>query len=276
VQQPDWLGKLKDKRDRLREWLARYRNASEVAPEVQKNLEITEWQIATIESRPQEADEVPLPDLLSTSDSDVAFWGSALPSMPDYDKQLIVSASPFSTSGTVSIHEYASRVGDLGTAPAIEFAASAVGSLDAIYKRHDRSTEVARAVGALGSTNLGERLTATARGYQDYAVGGTARAAVAILMRNLVDGLKGELWQRARTHPSENMTWELMADRIAIGGSGTPQHTELLKQEGRHASFVARLSDVAKDREGGSARNLDLLWTEIQDYILTILRLVKT
>jgi hypothetical protein len=39
-------------------------------------------------------------------------------------------------------------------------------------------------------------------------------------------------------------------------------------------SLISRLSDIAKDREGGSLTNLDNLWTQISDHIYIVLSLI--
>ena len=69
------------------------------------------------------------------------------------------------------------------------------------------------------------------------------------------------------------MTWEKMAKRLA---KGTNAHDEkiIIEQGEKRSSLIDRLSDVAKDREGGSVTNLDFIWTELLDHVYIILNLI--
>lgn len=99
------------------------------------------------------------------------------------------------------------------------------------------------------------------------------RTAAAMEIRTLLDGVKGELWERAKKWPKENMTWDIMADRLAVNDL-TGHSKELMTQGKIRSSLIHRLSDIGKDREGGSATNLDYIWTEVLDHLYAILGLI--
>ena len=96
--EPEWLETLKSKAEYLREWLQRHREAEEIAPDIKKNLDFTEWQIKAIESRPDESVEIIFPDLQETLDSDTAYLNLALPMMPKYDKEDVLGTTAFTSS----------------------------------------------------------------------------------------------------------------------------------------------------------------------------------
>lgn len=194
----DSISKLKRKHEYLSEWLNRHRKADEVVGNVQRELEITEWQIDALENRPGEAYEVIFPDLNQTFDSDIGAWESALPLMPEYDRRRIIQASGFSTSGTVSIYEYASRVGEIGTEDALEYSNRVTVTLQGLYTGQDRLSQLRDAINEVDSRGLETRLDEAIKACQRYSAGTGSRVAAGIHMRNLIDGLKGELFERAR------------------------------------------------------------------------------
>jgi hypothetical protein len=94
-------------------------------------------------------------------------------------------------------------------------------------------------------------------------------------MRNLLDGIRGDLFKLARKWPKENMTWQKMAERLAKGGSTGVECQELIRQERNRSSLISRLSDILKDRETGSLTNLDNVWTQVMDHIYTVLAVCR-
>jgi hypothetical protein len=272
---PEWLEQLKSKAEHLREWLNRHKQAEEIAPEVKKNLDFTEWQIRTFENRPDESIEIGFPDLQQTLDSDVAYMDFALPMMPSYDKDDVQGTTAFTSSGTADISVWSGRVGDLGTDDAITFSTIVSNELEDLQTQYDKPNEARSLIIRLGNPQTLERFDEAKSAFSLVDRGTDMRPAAANSMRNLLYGLKGDLWQLARKHEKENMNWEGMAERLALGERGGPQFQELLKQEARFSSLISRLTDVVKDREGGSATDLRRIWMELQDYIIGLLGLVQ-
>ena len=89
-----------------------------------------------------------------------------------------------------------------------------------------------------------------------------------------MDGMQGDLFEKARGWPEENVTWDEMAKRLSKGQPGGTEYQELIDQGKTRASLISRLSDIAKDREQGSLTNPDNVWTQILDHMYTVLGLV--
>jgi len=272
---PPWLAKLKQKRDYLSQWLARFRAASRVASEVQKNLDFTDFQIRVIEARPYESAEIPLPDLDQTADSDLSYLPRAYPWLPDFDDSHLPSASAFTSTATLTVSVFLGRVGDIQSPEAKRYAARHLDELRDLQERHDRPRELRVLIERLGNRNTLERLDRALLSYQSFHNGTATRSAAANDMRTLLDGVKGDLFDAARHHQNENMTWAAMAARLAHGGSAGPQCSELIRLEATRSSLVSRLSDVMKDRDAGSLTNIDQLWLELQDHLVAVLGLVE-
>jgi len=271
---PNWLEKLKEKREYLRQWLAQFQAASRAAAEVQKNLDFTDLQIRAVESRPDESSEIPLPNLGGTVDHDFSYLRTAYPWLPDFNEPNLSTASSFSSTGTVQISMYLGRVGDINSYITKEYSEEYLSEFEDLQNRYDRPTELRLLLKRLSSKGSLERLENAIRSFDSYRSGTGSRTSAAADMRTLLDGVKGDLFELARLHPGENITWEIMASRLAIGGVTSPQYAELLDLEKVRSSLISRLSDIFKDREAGSVTNMDQIWLEFQEHLVAVLGLI--
>ena len=90
-------------------------------------------------------------------------------------------------------------------------------------------------------------------------------SAAALHMRTLVDGVKGELFERARIAKGEKMDWALMSARL---GSDALRAVSLRNQETFREALYKDLSGTAKLRGVGSP---DDLWSRTLDHLLVVL-----
>jgi len=271
----EWLRKLRERRDYLKLWLERMKKAREAVPLVHRNLQTTEWEISALENAPEEADEIAAVDPSTALDQDFDYWRTNVPMMPDLDLKAVESSTGISASGTVSVYEYVSRVGDLQTPSAIDYSRKYTAAYQELQQEQDRPSEVRSLIAKLGNPQTLERFNRASAAYYAAASGTAERTAAAMEMRTLLDGIKGALFERARRHPRENMTWRKMAERLTKGHKGGPEETEVRNQEKSRSSLIERLSQIAKDREGGSLTNIDHVWTQLLDHIYTVLSLLS-
>lgn len=90
-------------------------------------------------------------------------------------------------------------------------------------------------------------------------------------MRNVFNGVKGDLFEKARKTPNENMTWITMYQRLAKGEN---ERQALLRNDTVRTSLNKDLSETLKDRANSSTNNIDNLWTQTLDFIYTVLNLL--
>ncbi|MCL4262508.1 MAG: hypothetical protein KJ069_04810 [Anaerolineae bacterium] len=217
----DQYDNLNAKREHLEEWAKRLKKANEILPFVQMQLDITNWELEALDARPEEASEIVLPGLMGTFKREHDYLIDALPLMPDYDARSILNSTAVSTAGSANFYEYISRVGDLGTPIAIEYAHTFTGAYQKLQEAQNRLEDVRNLVKELNNPQTLERL-----------------------------------------------------DRAADG----PQSTncdEVIRQEAKRSSLIQRLSEIAKDREGGALTKIENVWVQMLDHAYTVLRLVN-
>lgn len=269
------IKKLEEKREYLKEWLRRVEKANDVVPQVQLNLELTDWEIEALTNAPDEADEIPSVDLPARIRQDCSYWVDTLPMIPSYDSGLISAASAVSTAGTQSVYEYIGRVGDLGTPDALTYSNRYTALYHQLQASQDRPQSVRGFIEILCTPQTLQRFDDALSAYLSAKAGTGKRETAALAMRNLLDGIQGDLFELARIRPKENMTWEEMAKRLAKNGPTGVESRGIIGQKQNRISLIGRLSDILKDREAGSLTNIENVWTQVIDHIYTVLGLVE-
>ena len=267
------IQKLEEERKYLQEWLANLDSAQRLTPDVQRKLEQIEWEISALKNSPEEGDEIPTLYLVIDIDRDYRSLPTLLPMVPEYDLSAFTSSAVTTGSGTASVFEYVTRVGDLESPNAQDYSAKytvAYYDLEASQKRPD---DIRSLLDKL-KVQL-DRFDEAYSNYYKHKGGVLDKKTAALSMRNFLDGVKGDLFTMARYHPKENMTWETMAKRLAKATDGGDEENLLIDQEDKRSSLISRLSEVLKDREGGSVTNLEYIWTQLLDHVYIVLNLIQ-
>lgn len=266
------IKRLEAKKEHLVTWLDRYRKAQEVAPLVQMNLELTEWEIQALSNRPSEAHEIPLMGLNQRITQDCEYLTRSLPLIPDYNPTGLMNSTAIAMSGSATVYQYVARVGDLNTPQAVSYSQKFTGLYHDIQISQERPRAVRDLITKLNNPQTIQRFDRAQNVYNAARIGTGSRTGAATDMRTLLDGIQGDLFDRARKHKKENMTWGEMASRLA---KGDQEKQELEGQENVRSSLISRLSTILKDREGGSVSNLENVWTQVLDHIYVTLSLAS-
>jgi len=263
--------------DWKREWLERHRKAQDIVPLVQRSLEESEWEVATIEECPPEAEWTSASNLEARLEQEYGHLQQTLPMLPDYDPERISGVAASGTAGSQSLYEMVLEMRSWGTPRVLEYVEARTLAYQELQKAHSRP-QVVRALLksrlALPQQSL-ERFDRASRAYDSVRAGTGTRTAAAVEMRTLLDGVKGDLWNRARQQPGEKMTWEKMAPRLVRRGAEQWELTQLIDQWQTRESLCGRLSTVLKDREGLTEVHLDDLWAQLLDHLKIVLEWIQ-
>lgn len=278
-QKPDDLSedikKLEERKNDYEKWLDSFRKARDVVPYVIQNVEITDWQIRALKDRPEEATEIPYPGDPNLLEQENKYLRNIFPPIRVPSGIELDTTTSVTTSGSTGAYEYVRRIGDINTPRAIIYSQTFGDEYQQLQEKQQRSNQVQTLLRKLNDSDVLERFDRAYKAFMAYKSKTGERTAAAMEMRTLLDGIKGILFNKARKHPNENITWDTMATRLAIGGGGGPLHIRLINQKGLRSSLIARLSDVGKVREGGSITNLEDIWTEMLDHIVTVLGMIN-
>jgi len=273
--EPEELKNLHQKEQHYREWLRRFSKAKDIVPYVQKDLEITCWEIEALENRPTVAGEIPsgATNLPYYTEQDYKVTQSALPLMPEYNPTVIAgTASSANVSGAMFIYNHIAQYADFKDVEAIRFSNEQTKRYRDIQTQQERPKQVQSLMQVYCGAQTLQRFDTATQTYLSSKSGAVTRMDAANAIRNVLDGLKGDLFEKARTTPNENMTWITMSNRLARGS----QESELLaRNDAIRTSLYSGLSEILKNRDPGSTNNLDNLWTQVLDFIYSVLNLLK-
>ncbi len=247
----------------LDEWLARQREAQAITSEVERARAAAEWQVAAY---PDIQSYLP-PSLRQILDARVELAYKqvriVLPMPPRYEPLTGTSVSSAVATGTMGTYGFGLAFSTTASPPP-EVVQRHLTSFDRLQAAQDRGAtvrtllqDVSLALAVQFDRARGNQLTA--RSQPDQAAG------AALEIRTLLDNLRGELFQKARISPGENMTWEIMSDRL---GTRTEVSRELLLEQKQDRSrLLDDLSAIAKRRQGDRVSHLSDLWPLVLEHL---------
>jgi len=270
------IKKYEERKDHLHAALESRLRAQNDIPHIQQEEDITDWQLRALKNRPPESIEVPYKNRSDEIEAENQFLKNSFPVLAlRISPTLYSSSDSITVSGSPPTYDYINRIRDLGTPEAIDFGNTYIQEYNQLQEAQERPKRVRTLLEKINSPNTLERFDNALLTYKEYKSDPGEKIAAATNMRLLIDGVKGELWERARHWPDENMTWSKMASRLAINGDRGQEHVTLDNQKRVKSSLNKRLSDVIHDREGASATDLDNIWIEIIDFLFTVLGLIN-
>jgi len=194
------------------EWCAALKRANEIAPTVAKLREEVRWEVGVFEQLPPEADNVSSTGVDEQSRIALEAFQKRVPAMPPYSKELVCQISS-TTSNTASVTvSFLSRVTQLESPAARQYGLVKLQEYFDMQAAHKRPEEVRQLI----DRHIPLLLPRFDQAYDtvgQFVAGVSTDTAAANDMRNLVDGLQGQLYERARHAPKEIMTLRLVAQR---------------------------------------------------------------
>ena len=252
----------------IREWLERQRQAAELAPDIQRARSAAEWQesaYADIYPYLPESDR----EALDTR-FDLAYHHlkSELPMPPSYGPGAVTGISSTVATATMGTYGFALGLRDVGPL-AFARAQPHISSFQRLQDSQNRVTEV-RGLLLKISSKLADQFE-RANAQQVMVSTHPDRVATAALeIRTVVDNLKGELLERARNTPRENMTWEIMVDRLAKQVSRETSVALLLAQRTERGHLLDKLSALAKRRSEANEGELSNMWSLVLEHLYIV------
>lgn len=268
------IKKLEESKKYYQKWVGNLGDAQNLAPEVSAKIEQLDWTISALKDVPGEAEGFYSPSITTNIDRDWKLLPSALPMMPEYSSAMF---SPInSTAGTItaSVFVYVAQIGELNTPESQSFSEKYTNKFNNLELSQRRQDDVRTLLVKLGNQTTLERFDKAKNSYLQYKCGVDDKVSTANLMRNLIDGVQGALFEKARKHPKDNMNWSIMSRRLIKVGSSKEEIDTLLDQHSVRSGIISDLSNVLKDRDQNSVVNLEYIWTQLLQHIYVVLNLI--
>ncbi|MGE0273717.1 MAG: hypothetical protein AB7M05_21015 [Alphaproteobacteria bacterium] len=262
------IDKLKQARDHLRNWLEQSRSIASAAPGVKKIEEQLDWEVRTLEGRPAEAVNLSTTGIDERSDDLLSRVQSYYPSLPIVDSSGFTFVNSITTSTSSATVQFVMSVDQVGTPAAVAYASRALDEYRIIQRNQNRDGEL-RSMLQVKLPSVLSRFDAAQSAYEKARVGHNDAAAAAIAARNFVDGLKGELVERARKAPGESISVDQAVSRLF---AGSPMEADVTHEMNKRGDLIAGLSDVAKARRPASTADIEGLWSRVLDHAFVVMQ----
>jgi hypothetical protein len=194
---------------------------------------------------------------------------NTIPMLPPINNQTLSNAMATTASGVDTTYSQLLIVSELGTSTALDYANLYTSKYQELQQAQERPQAVRSLLLVKHSTSTLERFDKALAAFKRAKLEIGSESAAAAEIRTLLDGVQGDLFNKARHYPKENMIWDSMAQRLGKCDS----EREIIVREGVvRSSLYNQLSSVLKDR-GGSLPTLTHLWTQVLDHLFSVLTL---
>lgn len=242
-------------------------------PFLEKELERTKWEIDALENIPVEARDFPTYQILNNIEEETKLLklGIKLPPVINQEELSLYSV----TSGTASsdVFEFVSKVGDIDSPITKKYSLVYSESYKSFQNKYDLVEEINQKLSNLNFSNTQVRFNDAFNSLQRYKNGILSETSTAIEIRTFLDGLKGDLFELAKNHHNENMTLDILGNRLSsIYGIPSINQT-IINNLFKLGSLKNRLSEIGKDRVKSSIVNLESIWVEVLDLTNSLLNI---
>ncbi|MDH4162184.1 MAG: hypothetical protein OEW15_05780 [Nitrospirota bacterium] len=265
----DNIKNLEEKKAYLKQWLDNIRSAGEIVPTVEHNLEVTEWELETLENVPSVGTN---PDLKMQIEYDTRELQKQLPMMPKY-KVLPFRMAYTSTASAATVYSELIQNINWGLIGQQDAALESLEKYDAIQTAHQREEDVLALLKKLNVEYVVGLFTKTKQYVYESKNNPQKITSAANEMRNLLLKFKGELFDKARANNQEkSMDWGKMSSRLSDGDAGIEQ--QLLIQEKAYSRLNVDLSNLLKERHQAMLIELHNAWVLLLDHIFVTIGLI--
>ncbi len=248
--------------------------AGKALPFVEAILVNTDWAIEALSSRPPVSGEQPSLGFAETLKSEYNYLTNALPGIPNYDLSELYTASSATVSGTASVLKYVRNFSRYDTPETNKYTRNFFRKCETIQESQLRPQKTRTLVEMLKKSNILARFDRAQAAHVQAKRGITPQTQTANEIRNLLQGIRGELLELARRTPKEKIDWDEIAKRLAKPGPNDEPFHLLSAQKAEYDSLWSDLSDITKDRTQVTEEKLNIIWIRVLDFIYTVLGLV--
>ncbi len=267
------MNRLKEVRDYLRTWLERHKKASEIAPDVQRTYDLVDWQYQLWTTAPDTFKTSCGETLEPVVDREYEVTIRHLPQLPAYNVHAVTTVSTVATSASSMSYDCLLTARELDAIVDPGFFERHAQAYQVIQARQNRFDEVRELTDRL-FPDLAGQLESAWQAFDSARAGSVSTATAALEIRTLVDNAQGKLFGKARSHPTENMTWETMTARLCPSPVAVEQAATLTTQKGLRGQLIGRLSGIAKRRPEASVTDLEHAWIQALDHLTVVFRAI--
>lgn len=271
---------LKKKNDRLANFLHQAKKIGDLTPVVKQAKEETEWNIDVFNSMPPKAqnsiDEDKFEDVFK---KDWNIWEKAVPHFKLDSHFITTSGSGASGTASEVVFNEISLINQNRQYPEVNtWSDKHITEYFKIQSKQNKISEIEEMLKKI-YIELSKEFKDAESLYIKVEANVLSPKEGANAMRNVLNHLEGNLLEKARTHPKEQVSksgrWRFISDRLAIGGLNSNQHSLLVLKESDQSRIKIDLTDICKNTATNALSKLKIIHTQWLDHLYTTLKLIE-
>ena len=271
------ITRIRNIKDYQKNYVTQVKNAVETVPVIEKNIEWTEWaEKSVIESENKNNSIFNTPE-----------FENSLSLIEDSIKNVLpnLSIDPLTVGGTIGaanatlsevVFDRINR-GAFGSSNSATWVNSLNSDYYCLQKKQNIVDDITN---MLKSIRLKNEFLKAIDKYLKVNSEISSCEEVAIIMRNVMEGLQGSLFELVRKNSKviqskKNMQWEYISNSLSIGGQGSSQSLLLLEKKLVFDDIHNKLSDIAKNSVPDPKSLLQTYYSKWLDFFYTTLNLIN-
>lgn len=270
------ISRIRSIKDYQKKYIEQVKNAVETVPMVEKNIEWADWAEKSVIKSEEEGS-----NLFSSVEFD-----KSLSLIEDSIKDVLpnLSIDPQVVGGTIgSANATLSAV----VFDRINGGANNLGNNTGwitplnkeYYSLQSKHNDVDEIANLLKGTGLKEEFLKAVDKYSKVTSDISSYEEAAIIMRNVIEGLKGYLFEEVRknsktSQSKENLKWDHISNNLAIGGVGSNQSILLLSKKEILEDIHSNLGNIAKNTGSDLKSLLQTYYSKWLNFLYTTLSLI--
>ena len=270
------LGILQEKNSRLKDFLDQAKKVNDIVPTVKDALESTELVEKVITGAPKEATSVfDDPFLEHTLLIDLNIWKQKLPQLSI--NPAIFSGGTSGATGTATQVIFSAISTVTGPQPVMNWVHQYQTDYSVLQQKQQKPLLIQT---RLKSINMIDEFTEANKLYLQAEALTIPPKSAAASMRNTIEHFVGNLVDKARKNPRENVKkkidtqWKFISDRLVIGGIGSFEHSLLIDKYKEHQIIHLTLTNILKNLDPHPLENLKITHVKWIDYLYTCIQLI--
>jgi hypothetical protein len=256
--------------EHLEEWMRRYEAAKELAPKIQREIANAQLTVKTWDYLKVRAPNEISQAVEQSMAREITELKQRLPLIPRYDNMAPFAITTSSTSNSTVAVEVMLQVYVAQPQPNPE-GASLVRAYEKLHQDQNQFGEAESRIKSVlpSPSELLALFQAAEKSHRMAVAGVDDKSHAAGDVRNFLYKFKGELFDKARRHKGDNMTWPIMAARFVPDVSSV-QHLRLLEQERIHNEIYDDLSKVTKLQRDMEQALFSATWFRAVDHVIVV------
>jgi hypothetical protein len=274
------MKEIDEHQKQLKEFLDTYKNLTDIYPYVRQAYDLATFKKEVADTIPADLGKEYTLKLTNSLTDGIDYYKTNLPAITIGPSFSATSGLTMSISGATGSISILSEIEDFCDTKYNSWTSDLIGKYVTIQNTQERKTYILNILNTI-SNKVASEFELAIGSYEKYIGSSTNQNDCGINCRNVLEHLKGELFDKALTQakittPTKQKIKDFleMSDYIAIGGIGSAEHRQLQTEAIINATIWTDFTNVAKNRNPETLTSMQAKFSAFIDHLYNTLTLI--